>query len=425
MSNPTTNQTSSTSADNAKLSVAKGTDTGPNDTPGGQLSAAPSESPKKTNMIVGLAIAVIIIAIISALVGHMWSKSNSKSSVGTTANRVVKLGLIAPLTGDDANYGQVMQHGVELAQGDFNHPGLSFQILVRDTQCQSAQAVAATKELVNDGVIAIIGDTCSGSTEAAIPVAASKHVVILSPSASSPLLTGISPYFWRDYPTDSHQAVSATKLMYQRGIRRLAIMHSTEAYGAGLDTVATADFKALGGTIVADESFQTTDVNFRAQLNAVQAAKPDAIYLMTNGEAAGAAVVVEARQMMGLKNVPLYGSDALKETSFLADIGTAGDGMSLITPTAGDQAFLDEYKAAYGADPANATGAQSYDAFMALAGIIKNGAMTGDAIRQALPGVHFQGVSGEIKFDSKHDLAGGAYLLYTIKNGQFVFDRSI
>jgi len=348
----------------------------------------------------------------------MHKKPAAKPVVAT---RTVKIGLLAPLTGDLANYGQVLERGAQLAHRDFNQEGLTIKLYPRDTGCDATKAVDATKEFVKLGVVAIIGDTCSSSTAAALPIANENKILILSPSASSASLSIANDFFFRTYPTDSHQGVFATKLMYDRGLHKIAIMHGTDTYGTSLDATAKTEFAKLGGTITSDTSFESTDTDFKATLRTILADKPDALYIISKDEAASAAIVVEARQL-GL-TVPVYGSDALKDTSFITDMGAVGNGMTVIAPTTGNQTFLDEYKATYGAEPANATGAQSYDAYMALMRAIKNGATTGDAIRKALPTTDFQGVSGEIKFDSNGDLAGGGYNIFTIKDGAFVLTK--
>ncbi len=373
-------------------------------------------TPKSSRMMMIVITVVVVLAGIGG--GYWWAKSHTKT-VAPVAVRTVKLGFMGPLTGDNANYGQVMQHGLELAQRDFGGTKLNFQLLVRDTVCQKDKAAAATTEMIKAGVIAIIGDTCSGATLAALPIANAEKVLIFSPSASSPALSIPNDFFFRDYPTDSHQGVFTTQFMYQqRHIKKLAILYGDDAYGNGLDGVASTAFKKIGGTVVTNQSFADNETNFQTKLQAIAALKPDALYIMTNAESTGATIVTEAKQL-GL-TIPIYGSDALKDLNFLSDVGSAGEGMTLVAVTPGNRSFLDEYKATYGSEPANATGAQAYDAFMALAQVIGNGATTGDQIRLALPKVNFQGKSGQINFDANGDLAGGGYLVYTIKEGKFV-----
>jgi branched-chain amino acid transport system substrate-binding protein len=393
------------------------------------MSNNPTETDKKINSSIPsphldgssggrwtmVALAAVVVIVLAGAAAYVVPKLNTSKAPVT--NRVVKIGLMAPLTGDLANYGQVFQHGVELAQHDFNQEGLTFQIYVRDTVCDPAKAAAATTELAQVGVVAIIGDTCSSSTLAALNVANAKKVLIISPSASSAKLSIADDFFFRTYPIDSRQGLFATQLMHDKGIKSLAILYGNEVYGIGLNTVAQDNFKKLGGTIVSDSSFENTDTNFKARLQTIQAAQPDALYIASKSVAVSASIVVEAKQL-GL-TMPIYGSDALKDASFLTAVGAAGSGMTIMAPTPGNQTFLDEYKATYGAAPANATGAQAYDAFMALARVIKDGAASGEQIRQSLPKVNFQGLSGEIKFDKYGDLAGGSYNVYVIKDGQF------
>jgi len=363
---------------------------------------------------------MVVIAVVVALAGlgagYLLFKSHTNKNAAPVAVKTYKIGFIGPLTGDVANYGEVMQRGVELAQRDFSASNINFQILVRDTQCDPKLAGPAAQELINAGVVAIIGDTCSGATLAALPYANQHKVLIISPAASSAKLSIADDYFVRTYPTDSHQTVFTTQYMYQKGIKKLGIIYTNESYGQGIDTSATSDFKKQGGTVVSSQPFTSGDVDLQSQLQAIAAQKPDALYIASNSEASGAAIVTEAKQM-GL-TIPIYGSDALKDASFLADVGKAGEGMTLVAVTPGNRAFLDEYKATYGSVPANATGAQAYDAFMALASALQKG-NTGAQLLPAVLKEDFQGKSGEVKFDSAGDLAGGGYLVYTIKDGQF------
>jgi branched-chain amino acid transport system substrate-binding protein len=361
---------------------------------------------------------VIAVVVVLAIVGIVWAMSRNKTQTKTAAVRTVKIGVIAPLTGDGASYGEVEQHGIELAQRDFGGSNVTFQLLVRDTQCDTTKTVAAAKELVTAGVVAIIGDTCSGPTLAALPIVNDHKVVMISPGASSPELSVANDFFFRTYPTDSHQGVFTSQLMYKRGIRKLAIIYSDETYGKGLSAVTSDSFKKLGGTVVTSQIFGRTDTSFNTQLQAIKALNPDAMYMISNSASTGAAIVTQAKQI-GI-TAPLYTAEALKDVNFLKDVDVAGNGMTVMAVTNGNRSFIDEYKATYDSEPTDPTGAQAYDAFIALAKVIKDGANTGDQIRLALPKTDFQGKSGEIKFDQYGDLAGGSYLIFTITNGQFV-----
>ncbi|HSX35799.1 MAG TPA: branched-chain amino acid ABC transporter substrate-binding protein [Patescibacteria group bacterium] len=381
------------------------------------MHAAGDDAKMKRTWIMVSGAAVVVLAIVSGLVLMSWQNSHKKSA--TVTHRVVKIGLMAPLTGDVASYGAILQHGVELAQHDFNTPeGLSFQVLVRDTQCDGTKATAAIKEFSQAGVLATIGDTCSGSTLAALPTANELHMLIVSPSASSPKLAIPNDYFYRTYPMDSQQAIYATQLMYQGGARKASLFYTDEAYGQGLNTVASVNFKKLGGTVVSSTPFKAGTLDFKDAMTTAAAAKPDVIYIMSNSIESASAIVLQAKQL-GV-TAKLYGSDALRDDSFASDVGTSGEGMTVLGVTFGSQAFVDEYKAAYGAAPTGATGAQAYDAFTLIANIVKSGATTSDQIRAQLAKVDFQGVSGRIRFDANGDISDGGYNIFKIQSGKFV-----
>src|SRR6185503_8361170 len=103
--------------------------------------------------------------------------------------------------------------------------GKQVTMIYEDAKCNGQDGANAAQKLVNvDKVQAIIGGFCSGETIPAVPVAASGKVVLLSPGASSPKLTNISPYFFRDYPSDASQVVIYSELATQRGWKTVAVM---------------------------------------------------------------------------------------------------------------------------------------------------------------------------------------------------------
>ena len=371
-----------------------------------------SMSPKsKKSLIMAI---IVVVTLAAGAAAYLMVRGGDK----TAQTRTVKIGVIGPFTGDTANYGEVMKNGLAMAQRDFNKEGLTIQLIQRDTQCDADKAKAAAEDLVQQGVIAIIGEVCSSASLGALPVANANKVLLMSPSSSSPELTIANDFFFRTNPTDTYQGVLTANLMQDKAFKKVAIMYSDESYGSGLRKVATENLQKLGLSVVADIVFKTGDTDFKAKLTEVKAAGPDALYIATNSVSAAAAIVVQARDM-GL-TVPLYGADALKDDSFLADIGEAGEGMIVLSVSPGTSAFLDEYKAVYGVDQANATASESYDAYMALAQAIAGGAQTGEDLREALPGISFSGKSGEIKFDASGDLVGGDFLVYAIKDKAFV-----
>lgn len=121
-------------------------------------------------------------------------------------------------------------------------------------------------------------------------------------------------------------------------------------------------------------------------------------------------------------NIPLFGGDNWGSPEFRNIAGDAAEGVFYTAPSKSTSPafkdFAQRYKAKYGEEP-DVFGAYSYDAAMSIIKAIeKIGATDSSKIREALLGVSFTGVSGEIAFRSNGDLLSEAFAKKTIKNGQ-------
>lgn len=328
-----------------------------------------------------------------------------------------KIGLIAPLTGENFRYGLGLERGILLAQKDLDLRNV--EIIAQDTHCNPEDIDQAMKKLIEeDHVVAIIGEACSGATLRAAPHANNNQVVLISPASTSPQLTGIGDYFFRTVPSDLIQGEFAAKLVNARGFKKLAIIHSDEPYGQDFAAVLSENFDRLGGKITTSQAFTLGSIDLRPQLNRIKASNPDAVYIISNSLLSSAAIVVQAKEI-GLK-AQLFGSEALKDRDFLNNAGAAAENLIISSITEGTPDFRRKYQLAYQTEPILFS-AQAYDAFYALGLALKQGNSTGPEIANFLRGVSFPGVSGQIKFSSNSgDLETGEYSIYEVKDGTFI-----
>jgi branched-chain amino acid transport system substrate-binding protein len=213
-----------------------------------------------------------------------WLLLNNQTSQPTETGPI-KIGVIGPFTGDAAVYGEPMQKTLQLAFDEINAAGgingRQVEPIFEDGKCDGNPAVSAAQKLVNvDGVQAIIGGFCSGETIPSVPVAEAGKVVLFSPSASSPALTGISPFFFRNYPSDSKQGEVLADVANKKGYKNIAFITEQTDYATGLYSSFKASFEALGGETTSEE-FQTSNTDFRSTVTKIKAQKPDAVFLST------------------------------------------------------------------------------------------------------------------------------------------------
>ena len=171
------------------------------------------------------------------------------------SGQTIKIGMGAPMTGDNAAFGQDISQGAKIAMtdgGTFN--GFTFELVAQDDGGTAEGGAAVANKLVSDPtVVAIEGHIFSGATKAAIPIYEKAGLPMMSPSATNPDLTKQgSKVFNRLVFTDAFQGKSAAEYLFNTlKFTKLAVIHDGQAYGQGLAQVVNDTFTQLGGTVVA------------------------------------------------------------------------------------------------------------------------------------------------------------------------------
>ena len=148
----------------------------------------------------------------------------------------IKIGFIAPLTGEAATYGLMGQNVVKLAADEINAQGgingRHLEIIYEDGKCNGAAAATAIQKLVEfDKVEVVFGGFCSSESLGAEPIATQNKVLLFSLGSSSPALTGKSPFFARDYPSDASQGAVLAEIAYnKKGWRNVALIQEQLDY---------------------------------------------------------------------------------------------------------------------------------------------------------------------------------------------------
>ena len=165
----------------------------------------------------GKKIGAILIILIVLVVGYFLAQGSAPEE----GDDIITIGFIGPLTGDAVSYGEPISNGVRMAVDDINQAGgvngKMLEVIYEDGRCTNEDALNAAQKLVNiDGVKMIIGGACSGETLAMLPVTEAAGVVVISPSASSPDLTGAGRFFFRNSPSDAEGGRKLAELVGQQ-----------------------------------------------------------------------------------------------------------------------------------------------------------------------------------------------------------------
>jgi branched-chain amino acid transport system substrate-binding protein len=347
----------------------------------------------------------------------------------------IKMGTVLRLS-IGAEHGIPSRRGVEMAVAEVNKAGgingQQVELIVEDEKDSPAASVNAVQKLINvDKVVAIVGPMTSGGMMAAGKTANDAKVVEISPTATTPKLSGYGEYIYRGCSRIDKQAEVLTDYVVKNWKpKTVAILFSNEPYGKGCADLFTKFFEKNGIKVVATESFMRGSRDFKAQLTKIKGTNPDFLFIPGyTPETAPAAA--QARQLgMNQKILGVYGD---MDPVYIQLAGPGAEGHVIggeydeAYNTPKNQAFKQNYEELVkkNNDPYNIMfAALHYDAAsMLLEGMKKNGP-TSEGIKKYLDTVKdFDGVTGKLSFSKDHDVvrAGteGVYVL-EVKNGKYV-----
>ncbi|MDR1807690.1 MAG: branched-chain amino acid ABC transporter substrate-binding protein [Propionibacteriaceae bacterium] len=369
------------------------------------------------------------------------SDTTDESTSGGDANKTVKIGVIAPLSGDLSSFGAGIRNSVELAIREANEsgaiPGWTIELAAEDDQATpDVGQNAATKLAGDDTVAGVVGTMNSSVAQPVIPVLDAANIPMVSPANTLPALTKgadltnpVRPNanFFRLCASDDKQGPFAAQYLLDSGITKVATVHDKKVYGKGLVDEFAKYFEANGGEIVAAETINPDDKDYNTVITKIKEANPEAIYY--GGESPQAGPLSAQAKAAGL-NVPLMGGDGLYDASFIDLAGAAGEGdlaTSVGAPVdtlASAKAFVDAYNAAGFDSGYSAYGAYAYDAANTIIEALKvtlPGAADVKSVRaqivEAVGKVSFTGATGDIAFDEFGDNKSRVLTVYKVESG--------
>jgi branched-chain amino acid transport system substrate-binding protein len=362
---------------------------------------------------------------------HESAGGGSDNSAGDT----IKVGEFASLTGKEATFGQMSHHGTELAIQEVNAAGgvlgRKLELIYEDDQSKAGEPATVVKKLISrDRVLAVLGEVASSRSMEAAPICQQNKVPMISPSSTNVRLTEMGDYIFRVCFTDEFQGKLLSNFA-KRTLKaaKVAIMTDVKSdYSVGLSRDFKTPFTAAGGTIVAEQTYNGGDKDFKGQLTAIKAAGPDAI--IVTGYYTDVGLIVKQARQLGI-TLPLFGGDGWESSKLIEIGGSDVEGTYFSThfsPEAKSPAiekFVAAFREKYGEAP-DAMAALGYDSAMVLVDAIKRAGTTeGPKLRDAIAATRdHEGITGKITLDEKRNAAKSAVIL-TVKDGKFKYLETV
>ncbi len=365
-----------------------------------------------------------ILGLLALVVIAIGIYSTQKRDAGA---ETLKIGVIAPLTGEGADYGNAMKQGIEMAIAEINAKGgingRKLEAVYEDDKLQPKEGVSAFRKLVTmHKVPVIIGSAASRVTLSIAPVAEEQRVVLLSSISTADALRDAGDYIFRNVPPNRLQGRTAAQFVLQYLQRKRAgLIYKNDDYGASLAEAFRQYYREGGGTIVFDEPYGVDQQDFRPLLSKLKAAQPEVVFMPGNYQ--DNAIILKQARELGL-TMPFIGGDGAFSTELIKLAGKAAENsyytMMGVPKNERVEAFVRDFKSRYNTqEEPNVFVFYAYDAMMVVAKAIEKGGYNAEGIKNALYTVDHDGITGPIKFDQYGEV-DKSYSIYTVKNNQFV-----
>lgn len=326
----------------------------------------------------------------------------------------VTFAAILPLSGGPlASYGTEIKRGIELAFEEAKtNPDYPYQVELQilDTESDPQRAVELLEQVYDEGAIAAIGGVTSDAAMKMVEVADDEDRILISPSASTPRLTGASRNFFRVFPSDH---VEGTKMgsfaANNLKLERVVIVAAESPYGRGIQGVFKNEFERHGGEVVETIEYPPNTSDFSGIIDRVVTLDPDAVYLVDYWREL--VQLIEGLHEVGYDGKILTTS-AFATSEAVEAAGDAAEGV-YFTQTVFDvsseaepiRGFVEEYREDYGEDP-GLYAAHGYDAMRVLLEALRQaGSTLPSELYTGMKAItSFPGVTGSLQFDEQGDV---------------------
>ena len=350
------------------------------------------------------------------------------------AEDALKIGVIGPMTGGAAVYGNAVAHGAQIAANEINALG-GMQIIldVQDDESDPEKAINAYNATLDNGTQMILGTVTTAPCVAVSAQAYEERIFMLTPTASSADVTAGKDNAFQVCFTDPGQGMAAANMIAEKkmGTKIGVIYNNADVYSTGIYQAFEARAKDLGLEIVAVSTFASDDnADFSVQIAACKDAGADLVFLPIYYTPASLILA----QAKAVEYAPVFfGGDGMDGILTLEGFDkTLAEGLMLLTPFAASsqeekiQSFVKQYVAAYGEEP-NQFAADAYDGVYALYAASQNGGINGETspedacemLIEQFATLQVSGLTGELTWATTGEVTKTP-AVYVIQDGIYV-----
>ncbi len=358
-------------------------------------------------------------------------------AVPVLAQTTIKVGVIAEMTGQQAEYGLQITNGMKLYMHQHGETvaGHRIELVIKDVggpQPERAKRLAQDL-VVNDHVDFLAGFGFSPNAMAVAPVATEAKIPMVVMNAATSLLTTRSPYIVRTSMTIAQNAMVIADWAAKNGIKRVYVLHAD--YGPGKDGAEQfkKTFNAAGGEIAGEVAVPLNTVEFGPYLQRIRDAKPDAAFVwVPSGELANSLIKGYRERALDSIGIRMIATSDAVDDMFLNGLGEAALGLitaghySVAHESAANKTFVEGYEKLFGsAIRPNFMAVGGYDGMAAIYEVVRrlNGRIDGTKAMEVLKGLKIDSPRGPIAIDPEtRDIIQTIYIRRVERRGNDFFN---
>lgn len=331
------------------------------------------------------------------------------------------IGCLLPLSGSYKKYGTKALRGIELALGKSDKRDM-LNIIIKDSGSNPQQAVAAVEELAKENVSAIIGPIITSEPAAQAAQLAGIPIITLTQKQG---ITEIGDYVFRHFLTPRLQVRAvASYAVNKMGLNNFAVLFPDEKYGTTFMNLFQEELTALGGNVVAFESYKTRQTDFKRAIRNIMRQGFDAIFIPDSARKAG--LIIPQLAFYGVKKVPLFGTNLWHSKKLIQMARRFVQGAIMPDVFFSESSsyeinsFIEEYSNNYGQKPGFIE-ALGYDTARIVIRILDQyGVRYASDVKNELINLkNFQGITGLTGFDETGEAHKNLFMLQ-VRGSKFV-----
>ena len=348
------------------------------------------------------------------------TSSDTTDTADTTSDgeKTVRLGLIGPMTGDNANYGTSTRDGAQIAVDEINEAGgvngYTFVLDTQDSQGDPDSAVSAYGKLMDSGMNVSLGCVLSGEAQSVITAAVEDGILIVTPTSSAVACIEGNPNAFRVCFNDAAQGTASADYIADNNLgTKIAVFYQSDIdYSAGLYETFAAEAAVKGLEIVEEQTFTAgSNTDFSTQINAIRDSGCELVFLPIYAAEAATFLTQAAGKLDG---ITFFGCDGMDGIQTKVSDTSLIEGLMMLTPFAADaedaatQSFVEKYVPVHGTEP-DQFAADGYDAVYIVKAAMEQCGKTpadadfNEAMVAAMYEIQVEGLTGTMTWDENNE----------------------